>query len=569
MIGERAVTVPRYLAALLPLLALLAFSGPPAHADPPSPPPEFQALYSELSQTLTAFETQIDSDWDGSISSGRLAAGLATANGNKTVGLLGATNWTRTLEMLDAFEAMGVQLVKLDVQYPLFTPEFHAYLAANDPPLIPDYDLTVDYWVGYPSSFYNKVADEIRSRGMGLWIEHSTLFPDLNATPAPPYFADMRTEGVSAARDRYVQERRAEFVLIASQLAPDHYTLVDEPTTQNANFGYFPGNVPILTPDGWRDLVADGAADIIAALPGSPILLGSGSGTWEGRVYTELFAALPQLDYIDFHHYPFASTFEDFNQNLLDWTDYVRSVDPSKKITLGESWLYKASVAEVSGGLDAYEIFGRDVYSFWEPLDSQYLGVVFKAMHAYRFEAAMPFWMQYYFAYVDYGDPALEGLEGMELVGHAGQQAAPNIQSVTLTGTGQALVSLLAASDPDGDGYSNGAEAEIGTLPLDGCSPGAGPDPSPAWPSDFVSGGTPDSTDAVTITDLTSFLAPDRRLDTSPGPGAFSARWDLDPGAGLFTHWINISDLTALMAGPTGYPPMLSAARAFNGPECS
>jgi hypothetical protein len=564
------VTVPaRYLAALLPLLALVAFGGQPAHADPPAPPPEYEALYTELSQGLDAFEAEIDGQWDGVVGSGRFSLGLATANGNKTIGLLGATNWTRTIEMLDAFGAMGVELVKLDIQYPLFTPEFHTYLAANDPPLIPNYTLTVEYWVGLPNSFYNKVVDEVRARGMGVWIEHSTLFSDLNATPATPYFADMRTAGVTATRDRYLQERTAEFVLIATQLAPDYYTIIDEPTTQDANFGYFPGNVPILTPDGWRDLALEGANDIAAALPGSPMLIGSGSGTWEGRGYTERFAALPQLDYIDFHHYPFASTFEDFNQNLLDWPDYVRGVDPTKKVTLGETWLYKASVAEISSGFSAYEIFGRDVYSFWEPLDSQYLDVVFKAVHLKDFEATMPFWTQYYFAYVDYDDPGLAGLEGMEKVGYAAQLAVPNIQTVTLTGTGETLVTLLAASDPDGDGYDNGAEAAIGTSSSDGCGPGAEPGPSAGWPSDFVSGGVPDSTDLVTVLDLTSFLAPERRLDTDPGPGAFDARWDLDPGPGVLGTWINIADLTTLLAGPTGFPPMLGGTRAFDGPACS
>jgi hypothetical protein len=388
---------PRYLILLLiPLLAVVT-SRPDAHADPPEPPPEFQSLYTELSQNLDAFDAQLDAEWNGSVGSGRLSAGLATANGNKTVGLLNATNWTRTVEMLDAFEVMGVELVKLDIQYPLFTPAFHSYLATNDPPLIPNYTLTVDYWVGQPASFYNKVVDELRARELDIWIEHSTLFSELNATPAAPYFADMRTAGVAVTRARYMQERIAEMALIASELSPDYYTLIDEPTTQSTNFGFFPGNVPILTPDGWRDLAQDGADEILSTLPGTTMLLGSGSGTWESRAYTERFAALTQLDYVDFHHYPFASTAENYNQNLLDWADYVRGVDPSKKITLGESWLYKASIAEVSGGLNAYEIFGRDVYSFWEPLDTQYLDVIFKIMHHKEFEASMPFWTQYFF----------------------------------------------------------------------------------------------------------------------------------------------------------------------------
>ncbi len=113
---------------------------------------------------------------------------------------------------------------------------------------------------------------------------------------------------------------------------------------------------------------------------------------------------------------------------------------------------------------------------------------------------------------------------------------------------------------PQAGAYSE-AGFNIGTRPQDPCG-------TDGWPLDFVSGGIPDSTNRVTITDLTSFLAPERRLGTSPGVAGFDSRWDLAPGKGLFTSWIAINDLTALLSGQTGNPPMLGGARAFNGPAC-
>jgi hypothetical protein len=101
----------------------------------------------------------------------------------------------------------------------------------------------------------------------------------------------------------------------------------------------------------------------------------------------------------------------------------------------------------------------------------------------------------------------------------------------------------------------------IGTWSGDACG-------TNAWPSDLVSG-TPDSADKVTLTDLTNFLAPLRRLDTSPGDAAFDVRWDLVTGAGPFPKLVNLVDLTALLAGPTGYPPMFGGVRAFSGPACT
>jgi hypothetical protein len=128
-----------------------------------------------------------------------------------------------------------------------------------------------------------------------------------------------------------------------------------------------------------------------------------------------------------------------------------------------------------------------------------------------------------------------------------------------------ALPGGAEAFDCDGDGYKGSAEAAI-------YSPSTLGDQDPCglngWPSDFVSGGIFESTDQVDIADLNSFLSP-RRLDTSPGDPNFSARWDLQPGAGIFgPAWINIADLNALLGGTSGNPPMLGGARAFDGPVC-
>ena len=61
---------------------------------------------------------------------------------------------------------------------------------------------------------------------------------------------------------------------------------------------------------------------------------------------------------------------------------------------------------------------------------------------------------------------------------------------------------------------------------------------------------------------MASFIAPIKRLNTSPGDAAFDARWDLVPGSN-FGNWINIQDLASLVAGPTAHPPMFGGAKAF------
>jgi hypothetical protein len=128
----------------------------------------------------------------------------------------------------------------------------------------------------------------------------------------------------------------------------------------------------------------------------------------------------------------------------------------------------------------------------------------------------------------------------------------------------EALPGGASGFDCDGDGYKGSAESNV-------YQPGTTGDQDPCgatgWPSDLVSV-PPDSANRITLTDLTSFLAPLRRFNTSPGDGGYDVRWDLVPGPGLFMEEINLNDLTALLAGPTGYPPMLGGVRAFGGPVC-
>jgi hypothetical protein len=122
--------------------------------------------------------------------------------------------------------------------------------------------------------------------------------------------------------------------------------------------------------------------------------------------------------------------------------------------------------------------------------------------------------------------------------------------------------------DDDGDGWPNDGCPQAGSL-TEGSFNISTSDQDPCgtngWPADFVSGQIPDSTNRITISDLISFVAPVRRLDTSPGHNDFSQRWDLVPGRGFFNNWVAIDDLTTLIVIK---PQMIGNLRAFSGPVC-
>ena len=117
-------------------------------------------------------------------------------------------------------------------------------------------------------------------------------------------------------------------------------------------------------------------------------------------------------------------------------------------------------------------------------------------------------------------------------------------------------------ADQDNDGFDDTDEALIGTAVDDPCG-------NDGWPADVWAQAVSGSGNLVDILDITSFIVPaPRKLDTNPGDAGYDQRWDLKPGKAIFLEDINIQDLTALLVGTTGFPPMLEGARAFDGPSC-
>jgi hypothetical protein len=128
--------------------------------------------------------------------------------------------------------------------------------------------------------------------------------------------------------------------------------------------------------------------------------------------------------------------------------------------------------------------------------------------------------------------------------------------------------------EDDGDGYSDAAEANVATLPLDNCGnlmtiPGNSFPTSSAWPADLRSDTF--SLNKINISDLGTFIVPVRRLNTSPTVDPnYHARWDLSPGTGGLGKRINVIDLATITSGGTGFPLMFGGTtKAFGGPACT
>lgn len=133
----------------------------------------------------------------------------------------------------------------------------------------------------------------------------------------------------------------------------------------------------------------------------------------------------------------------------------------------------------------------------------------------------------------------------------------------------EALPANIPMADCDGDGFATTAEDHVYTPSTQGDQDPCGTAPNSApfnvpigWPAD-LKGGT--SANKINLTDVTSFSAPVRRLDTSPGDANYDARWDIVPGNSGQAKDINMADVNFLTSFTA---PMFFGARAFNGPYC-
>ena len=196
-------------------------------------------------------------------------------------------------------------------------------------------------------------------------------------------------------------------------------------------------------------LFVEGVVDQLSVdVPRHTTKLGAGSGVWEDPAYVTSFAAVTGLDYIDIHSYPLTEGVTDYLKNLETWPAVVRAINPSLEIISSESWLYKAQAVELGGPPVNAALLSRDVYSFWEPLDNQYLEVLAITAHKENYSIVAPFRSNYFFAYLDYHDPSLPGLDPMELYDRAYSAAYQAVLAGQTTGLGRAYGEIAAGVSP-------------------------------------------------------------------------------------------------------------------------
>jgi len=143
--------------------------------------------------------------------------------------------------------------------------------------------------------------------------------------------------------------------------------------------------------------------------------------------------------------------------------------------------------------------------------------------------------------------------------GHLHEVCVSENETIGSGGTPTAPTCPQYVLDQDNDGFTKTAEDHVFT-------PAANTDHDPCGGNGFPLelNSTGGSANDIDISDLASFVAPVRHIDTDPGDPGYNVRWDLIPFS-AFGKDINIQDLAIVV---TSYPPMFEGAKAYNGPPC-
>ena len=365
-----------------------------------SAPRKYRALYNEIATKLGDLDKSIKSQWNGRKADTAFGVELLVANSHRGEILLTDRAFKATILTLDRLKDIGVRSIALSIQYPVLTRSF---------PRSAEY-----------RHFYKQVAQEVRRRGYILIVEMGTTFRE-------PEFSNMVVDYRGLTIDRFKGELREMAEAIIEDQRPDYFTILSEPDTHARNTGL--------------DLSVPNFAAIIRyvteGLKHPGVRLGAGAGTWNEMAYLTALGQISELDYIDLHIYPIQRDF------VVDRVMRVAKIaqNHNKGVSIGEAWLYKISESEL-GNITPVKVFARDVYSFWQPLDSLFLENIINLSHHVNAEFCSFFWMKYLYGYLDY-NATTKNLLPSKLIKKVDLVAGQRILHNTLSKTGIKFKTLV------------------------------------------------------------------------------------------------------------------------------
>jgi hypothetical protein len=366
-------------------------------------PAGYQQLYAQLKADMDSYNSSLDAR-SSAYPRPIYGAELLPANGNRGEDLLRPQNRQGTIAYLDGLESMGVQGVTIAMPYPMYMPGSARH----------------DEYVAY----YRFVFDALRKRGMTAEVETGIIFAGTAFSPVSVDFGRLSFE-------QYKADKKLMAQAIIDDLHPDYLDLGAEPDTEYKLTGWSDFNSPAS--------YAGYVSDVLDGLARGGTKIGVGIGSWGSTAYVDEYVKIGGVDFIAVHVYP---TDLKFLKTIDTVADIAR--ENGKTVVMDECWLYKTK--DYSHGMASSEdAFKRDAYSFWAPLDQQFLALMDRSARVNGIEYMSPFWANFFFAYAGY-DPSMEAMTYGEVVAQANLAAAGNITAGRYSATGDYYRRLIAGS---------------------------------------------------------------------------------------------------------------------------
>ena len=388
--GAAAVTESPTQAIARPAATLAATPTPP-EAVPAEVPQHYRSLYAALQDSIDSYNRQISSQWNGSLYPVNFAAELIAADTNGGNLILQPNVKNVMLEEISADKALGVQAITVQIGFPIFDPYYFEYLGQSSTQA----GQTVQTWIDY----YSSVAQAIHSRGLKMNVEANPLLTfDTGSN------SSLDASGYYRSLDwaTYQQRRSAQNVVIARQIRPDYLLLQTEPQTDAVNDFHPQLNDPLQD----TAMIARFVGDLEnAGLPGlhTTLKIGSGVGSWQRnwRAYINRLVAIKGLDELDTHVYNLQPSLDEIGV-AMQVADLAHAA--GKGASISEFWLHKSTdLAGFSNNGDPLlDVRARDTFTFWSPLDVQFLTLMARLANDKHFDSISAFGHFYWFSLLDY-----------------------------------------------------------------------------------------------------------------------------------------------------------------------
>jgi hypothetical protein len=393
-----------------------------------SVPPAEATTYSLQAADLNAYQNAVNAACPGTPTGAtRFDVELLNANSNYLVSVLPG-------ETVSQAQALAARAVSFAVSVRHALPGVGFMINPLYPTLVQNQNNAPSWWntsANYPVFFayYQALAQGLASNGIPYDAEANLVFPA---------YSGQGYSGVSLAQLEAGEAEDASNLLVA--MKPQYLNVSSEPLTLSENTG----QSSLDTPSGfeaWTNAIR--SAIVVPA--GSTTQIGAGSADWSPTSFLSAAESVPNLAYYDEHLYP-----PDVLTTPGGGIAQVEAINPSvtgKPGVITENWDEKdAGDAGSYGAADAQTLEQQDSYSFWAPLDAQYITTTMKFARCENLSVVDFWYVNELFAYLDYDSAsAMTPTAAQDAVAQA---AAAAISAGTLSPAGAAFYQGLTGSAP-------------------------------------------------------------------------------------------------------------------------